>query len=210
LKEWRRYLQNEKTESRLPEQWLEHGFHRFKKLPPHMKELAGALGIEKTIENTCRRSTNENLIDLVEGYGSCIDGLSREGVLSDTVDFDRLKIMASILGVVKDIDDTGGFEVRPDDWKMTRALLEAYPDGTIVLRGENADSIKEIGRKVISVLKRSMGCIGCMICAGRCCNNAISLNREGRIVIDPELCIHCGACLGPCPAESFGTDPYSD
>ncbi|HHD16257.1 MAG TPA: hypothetical protein ENK47_06065 [Euryarchaeota archaeon] len=29
------------------------------------------------------------------------------------------------------------------------------------------------------------------------------------MMISEERCIHCGMCLGPCPAESFVRDPYT-
>ncbi|MDW8047511.1 MAG: 4Fe-4S binding protein, partial [Chloroflexota bacterium] len=37
-------------------------------------------------------------------------------------------------------------------------------------------------------------CIGCTACTKRCPTNAISGERNQLHVIDPTLCIDCGAC----------------
>ncbi len=205
---WKEYLEKHRVESGLPREWMEHGFHRFKRPPPHMKKLAEELGLKDELFKTGKKSGSAALIDLVDGFGSCVDGISQEGILADRLDHVRLKMMANILGKVSDIDGTGGFEVRPESWKMKRAALEAYPDGTIVIRATDQESLLELRKGLLSILKRTDGCIGCMICAGRCPAGSIQRDEEGKISIDPHTCMHCGACLGPCPAEAFIEDPY--
>jgi electron transport complex protein RnfB len=46
-------------------------------------------------------------------------------------------------------------------------------------------------------------CIGCTGCIERCPTGAISGVRDRVHVIDPELCIDCGACGMVCPRQSI-------
>lgn len=204
------YLESKRLNDGKPGEWIEYGFHRFKRPPPHMRHLADVLGMTDILIKSGSRveKGSEALLEMVEGFGSCVDGISQEGILSENIDHSRFRMMSNILGVVNDIEGTGGFEVRPTGWKMKRAGMEAYPDGTLVIRGPDKKIIEKLRDDLFSVLKRSEGCIGCMICAGRCQTGSIVSDGYGRIKIDGSTCNHCGACLGPCPAESFGGDPY--
>lgn len=42
-------------------------------------------------------------------------------------------------------------------------------------------------------------CIGCGACKEACPVSAISLDSDGKMVIDPEVCISCGTCAAVCP-----------
>lgn len=46
-------------------------------------------------------------------------------------------------------------------------------------------------------------CTGCTACIRRCPTNAITGERKLLHVIDPELCIDCGACGVVCPDEAI-------
>ena len=46
-------------------------------------------------------------------------------------------------------------------------------------------------------------CIGCGACVGVCPVSAISLNDEGKAIVDEGTCIDCGACVGTCPVEAI-------
>lgn len=205
---YEKLLETERKERGLPKEWTRFGFHRFKKLPPHMKELAEKLGITDGLKKKKRSRSGDGTVIFVDGYGSCIDGLSLEGYIDAVIEMDRLMSLLNIIGPVGKIEGTTGLEVRPDNWKMERAEIEIYDDGTLVLRGKDERGIEETKRKLISVLKRAEGCIGCMICVGRCPNSAMEVDHLNMVSIDPDRCLHCGACLGPCPAESYERDPY--
>ena len=36
----------------------------------------------------------------------------------------------------------------------------------------------------------------------QCPVGAISIGDDGKAVIDPDICIECGACAGVCPVEA--------
>lgn len=51
---------------------------------------------------------------------------------------------------------------------------------------------------------------GCMVCAGICCEFAISLTPEGAIAIDPDKCVACGMCYNRCPNANIGMHNTGD
>lgn len=46
-------------------------------------------------------------------------------------------------------------------------------------------------------------CIGCGACVGTCPVGALSMNAEGKAVVDEAACIDCGACTGACPVQAI-------
>lgn len=50
-------------------------------------------------------------------------------------------------------------------------------------------------------------CIGCQRCVAECPVNAITVNDDGTVKIDPEACIGCGRCFKVCPAKAILFEP---
>lgn len=46
-------------------------------------------------------------------------------------------------------------------------------------------------------------CIGCGACVASCPVEALSMNEDGKAVVDEATCIDCGACLATCPTEAI-------
>ncbi len=204
-------LEAERIKRGLPEEWVRFGFHRFKRMPPHMVRLREELGLPPEVlmdKAQSRQDEDRPSLELVPGTGTCIDGLSREGVINLMLETGRLSMLLNIIGSVRAMDGVPGYDVLPPDWNMRRPAIELYDDGTVLLRGKDERSIRELERKLISVLKRHSGCVGCGICLGMCPSSALSLAEDGKVALDASRCVHCGSCLGPCPAEAFDSDPY--
>ncbi|MGA1849178.1 MAG: phosphoadenosine phosphosulfate reductase family protein [Thermoplasmatota archaeon] len=208
---WETFLDQEKDSRGLPEEWLTHGFHRFKRMPPHMVRLAEEMGIDPaSLRGEGKRGSEEKFLDMVKGTNDCDDGISREGILGKMVPWKRLKELINILGAVEEDRETGGISITPPGWSMKRKAIEIYPDGTLIIRGKDHGDLEGRTRALISIIQRSMGCIGCSICVSRCPHRALSIDLQGGIVkLDPHACKHCASCLGPCPAEAFMDDPFT-
>ena len=46
-------------------------------------------------------------------------------------------------------------------------------------------------------------CVGCQACMSVCPMGAISVDADGKCVIDPAICVSCGACASTCPATAI-------
>jgi phosphoadenosine phosphosulfate reductase len=208
---WEAFLEHERETRGLPEEWLIHGFHRFKRMPPHMSHLADEMGLDPdSLRSDGRRGSDEKFLDMVNGTNDCDDGISREGILGKMVPFERLKELINIIGEVEEDPGTGGILITPPGWHMKRRALEIYPDGTLIIRGKDLKDLGSRTRAFISTIQRAIGCIGCSICVSRCPHEALSIDREaGMVKLDPVVCRHCSSCLGPCPAEAFVDDPFT-
>lgn len=205
--EWLEELERYRIRNALPPEWIEFGFNRFKKLPPHMRELAGELGLSILDVTPASRDGSDAMLTLVKGSNTCIDGLSREGVIGKKVSWSRLKELMNVLGPVKIDKETGGISITPQKWDMKREMFEIYPDGTVIIRAPDRNMLEDVTRDLISMVKRAAGCTGCSICVGRCDHGALSI-KDRTISLEADSCIHCKSCLGPCPAEDFSEDPF--
>ncbi len=208
--QWREALERERAERDLPKEWLEYGFHRFKRLPPHMRDLARDLDLEEELLDPGRRkSFGGDPVVLVEGHRTCEYGISREGMIDPNVNWDILINLLNIMGEVKEIEGTRGWEVLERSGSEKRSILDIFSDGTLILKGKDEEEIGHRETILRSLSMRGTGCIGCGICVGRCPVGALELKGDGGyVMIDPGVCTHCGSCLGPCPAETFIDDPF--
>jgi phosphoadenosine phosphosulfate reductase len=208
---WEDFLDREMDREGFPKEWATHGFHRFKRMPPHMSRLADELGLDqRSFGGSRTRGQDNRLLDMVEGTTDCDDGISREGMIGRMIPWNRLKELINLLGRVEEDKETGGISIVPPGWPMKRRALEAYPDGTLVIRGKDPKDLEKRTRDLVSVIQRSLGCIGCSICVSRCPHGALRIQEDvGKVRIDPATCRHCSSCLGPCPAEAFVDDPFN-
>ena len=206
---WEAFLGAERERRGMPEEWISLGLHRFKRLPPHLVNLLRERGAEDVImRNASRGRTLPVLIDLIEGTNTCLNGISQEGIVGERVPMDRFASLLNILGRVEAVDDDLGHSVTPNGWTFGKAAVEVFRDGTLIIRGKDVKGLAEVRAAVISAVKRASDCIGCGICTTRCRTGALTLDDERTAIIDDMMCSHCRACLGPCPAEAYETDPY--
>lgn len=211
-REWEIFLEKERKDADLPREWIQMGFHRFKNPPPHMIRLVNEMGFDENIlTHRKKRRAETSILEMVDGTNTCDDGISREGLMGKDVPWDAFVSLLNILGRVETDDEgTGGISVTPKSWKMRRKAIEIFPDGTLVIRAPDELDLRKRNSDLLSIIKRSIGCIGCSICVGRCPTGAIEVNKKSsRIRMDASMCTHCSSCLGPCPAEAFVDDPFN-
>ena len=91
-------------------------------------------------------------------------------------------------GVIKDINDYSRFINEILSYEITLNILKfsTNSNGTNLLIDIPEDKIKTITES----LK----------------NNNIIVNKKGRVIVDDEKCIDCGACVSLCPTDALHLD----
>jgi len=70
-----------------------------------------------------------------------------------------------------------------------------------------SETLNEIGiTGVVKPIRNEGKCTGCGTCVKYCKEGAIVI-KSGRIVLDPEKCMHCGICLLSCPYNIITSEP---
>ena len=46
-------------------------------------------------------------------------------------------------------------------------------------------------------------CVGCGACVGTCPVEALELDDEGKSTCNEDVCVSCGACAASCPVEAI-------
>jgi len=129
----------------------------------------------------------------VEGYSPCAEGFSAEAVFNTSLDIERIRNTANLLGAV----------VYESDIKACRVdNIIIFGEGAVVLKGKNEKELSSKRKNLEHMVRKSLLCIGCGTCLGLCKESAIEL-AGGKSWIDEDLCNHCGKCMSPCPAVEF-------
>ncbi|MCD6559944.1 MAG: phosphoadenosine phosphosulfate reductase family protein [Palaeococcus sp.] len=167
---WERELERWRKRFRLPEEWITHGFWRWKRIPRGQRELARDLELEVEIPE---KRVWEPLQYRIEG---------NKISFNTRVNLRRIKEVAPILG-----------EVEEGEGYIKAGTVVFSEDGATAPRREDA-------LQAYYLLKRAYECVGCGVCVGKCPENALSINPKNRkIVVNYSLCTHCGECMDVCP-----------
>ena len=133
-------------------------------------------------------------IRVQEGYSPCVIGYSIEAALSRPIDIGRLKGFLIIIGSKIQEDPEG-------QWVSVNNIT-VYREGSIISKANVEKDARANIDKLFELIIRSEQCVGCGLCAARCRQGALRM-VDGRVEIDPDECIWCQDCLGPCPAVNF-------
>jgi phosphoadenosine phosphosulfate reductase len=193
---WERYISTYRKTMGFPKEYETLALWRWKRLPPAMRNKLSELNVD--IETTTVPSSAKGPIELrfAKGYRPCTDGgLSVEGVFSRRLDIVRVANLLNILGPV---------ELHKDENIAKTGDIIIFGEGAVTIKGKNDGSIDDLAKKIEQIVSRAMFCVACGVCVGRCKHGALKV--ENRIEIDPDMCTHCGECLGPCPVIRFDRD----
>ena len=192
------FLRTYAEERGLPEAWLSRALWRWRRLPK------GLAHHEKDHRPTRTPTTGKGPLRLIlaEGYNPCTGGISVEGAFTAQLDMARACNMLLTVGKVRPLEGAGGATVVMD-------VIDIFPEGAIVVRGKDEAELKARVGAVHRAIVRSMACVGCGVCIGRCPKGAIRL-VSGRAVIDGALCVSCGLCSEKCPVVDFVDDRKMD
>jgi phosphoadenosine phosphosulfate reductase len=205
-KKWKDYLYDYALKKGFQKEWVDLGLWRWKRIPQSIIDELKRLGKEDALrqqhdtnEAERLRATQRGLtLIMQEGYSPCIKGYSAEGIFNKPLNFVAVCNLLNIVGEV-DIDSEGNF-CRVND-------VIVMKEGAIIAKGQSPDEIKENVEKVRQAVVKAMECVGCGVCIARCNKGALMLEQD-HIRILPDRCVHCGNCIEPCPALSFGDSAF--
>lgn len=196
--QWDNYLINYVDEHGLSKEWKEYGLWRWKNIP-------------QSICNEINRITGKNVLELTkptkfpkkglltiaiqEGYSPCVIGYSVEAALSRPIDLERFANFAQILGRTIEKEVNG-------QWVSVN-YITVYREGAIISKANVEADARSAINKLFRLIIRSEQCVGCGLCVARCGQHALYM-LDGKVEINPDMCIRCQDCLGPCPAVNFG------
>jgi phosphoadenosine phosphosulfate reductase len=194
---WRRWnddLLQWSKEVCVDEEYVDHGFWRWKNLPPKMRILAETLELRMP-----QVRAEQAQMKMVKGASPCAaGGYSIEGVISLPVkrDFSRVAEALKVLGKVRYSDEYQIALVRKGD-----ATLKVFGGGqvtAIASTREEADDLFDLGVK--SLLRAQM-CSECGICVKSCPREALEIS--GGPKVDESRCTHCGKCIESCVVAHY-------
>ncbi|MFX1559383.1 MAG: phosphoadenosine phosphosulfate reductase family protein [Promethearchaeota archaeon] len=176
-----------------PDEWIEMGFWRWKKLPKGQMELINKLGLDIEPDRT---SPGEDLgLQITQGVAPCTkSGFSMEGAFSSGIDLNRVSKVFPIFGKTRLSEEMGALRT-----KAGENSISLFSSGSVVVRGTSEKIVERLAEKMERAVRRAVFCQECGSCVPQCEHNALSLDT-GKITVDEEKCTNCLKCDNwPCP-----------
>ena len=191
---WELKLESWARENGLPREFTEHGFWRWKELPPKMRTLAERIGLKVSPK---RADTLD--LRVLKGVSPCVaGGYSVEAVLKMpvAVPITRTAELLKTVGGVRTVEDFGVVMV---DHRLGRGRV--FAGGQISAVADTPeDALRLFGEVARATLRAGM-CTKCGICVAACPERCITL--EGAITIDGQKCVRCGRCADSCVVAHY-------
>ncbi len=206
---WNNYLLEWAHTHGLSNDFIEHGFWRWKELPPKMLKLASELGIGITPVE--REDVDEFSIHVTSGISPCkAGGFSVEGIIRGVSTTDAANVM-NIIGKNIYSEELGMLRVEVVNGKgrgdgkgdgIGKGSINMFATGSILVNAGTKDEAFALFKDAAKQLMRVNKCTGCGICVKVCPANAISINNDdtddgNRLHIN-ESCTRCGKCTDVC------------
>jgi phosphoadenosine phosphosulfate reductase len=192
-KKWESKMQEWAEKYGFPNEWIELGFWRWKKLPKGQIKLVNKLGLD--IEPD-RSSPGESLeLQVTKGIAPCTkSGFSLEGSFSSGIDLNRVSKLFPIFGKTKLSEEMGALRTSSGE-----NSISLFSSGSVVVRGPNEKIVERLTQKMERAVRRAIFCQECGSCVPQCEHGALSLEK-GQISVDEEKCTNCLKCDNwPCP-----------
>ncbi|HLB69812.1 MAG TPA: phosphoadenosine phosphosulfate reductase family protein [Candidatus Methanoperedens sp.] len=188
---WNEYLMEWAKESGLSDEFIKHGFWRWKALPPKMKRLAEELKI-----NTEPEAREHDFgIAITGGISPCrTGGYTMEGRVTGLLP-DKIKDITNILGESVFSEDLGVLLIR-----TKTSSVKIFSSGHISINAPGRDEASSIFENTAKQLIRLKKCTGCGVCLKVCKSQAIVIEPELKIL---EGCVRCGKCTESCVASKY-------
>jgi phosphoadenosine phosphosulfate reductase len=190
---WDSYLHEWAESKGLSNEYIEHGFWRWRDHPPKMKQLSQQLGISMVPEEAKPAAFN---ITIVSGISPCrAGGYSIEGNVKG-ISIDKAMQTLKIVGEVHYSEDLGVVISQTPE-----GSIKLYTDGTLQINAHDKETAGSLFNSAIRQLVRSARCTGCAICENACPENAIAI--EGKSITVTDACNRCGKCTEVCVAVRY-------
>jgi phosphoadenosine phosphosulfate reductase len=189
---WNNFLLEWAKVRDLPEKFIEHGFWRWKELPPKMLRLAEELRISVL----AKENVEDFEIAVVSGISPCkAGGFSIEAGVRGIRENEAADFM-NVLGSVVYAKELGVLLV-----KTGEGTVKLFSNGNLLISSETKEKAVRLFEETVKQLIRLSRCTGCGICVKACPAGAASLKEKKPEV--SEACIRCGKCTESCVVTKY-------
>lgn len=196
---WDAVLRKRAEDRGLPGEWVDYGMWRWRAVPQSIRQELEKAGITIKAEPREQRTGEGNLrLFIQKGVSPCTMGYSIEGAFDRALHLDRVANLMNMAGEVTVSEDEG--------WAAVDGIT-VFDEGALMGKNADAEKLKEKVERVRRTVVKAEECVGCGVCTGRCSEGALRLEL-GRIHVEVGKCVHCGRCVEPCPAITFGDNAF--
>jgi phosphoadenosine phosphosulfate reductase len=189
---WNAFLLEWAKSRGLSEKFVEHGFWRWKELPPKMLRLAEDLGI--SIHP--RENVEDFEIEVVGGISPCrAGGFSIEAGVKGIKEKEAAGFI-NVLGKTVYAEDLGMLLI-----KTGTGTVKFFSNGNLLASSETKEKAVSLFKEAAKQFTRLSRCTGCGICVKTCPVGAASLKEKTPHV--SEACIRCGKCTESCVVTRY-------
>lgn len=202
---WCSALEEHADKKGYTETWLKYNLSRWRRITGSVKqflnqnELSACKDPDQRVDSWSPTLTLEDK----ESYGE--EGEPDSGIkgnFSQTIDMDRAQNALQVLGKVekKGSDQDTTSDTITIELNMGEGISATITSDTLDLKGTRD---KRVLKRVFGMIYRSMFCVACGVCLGRCPTGALTIDPELRMIVIDDKCVQCGDCVGKCPVVEF-------